>query len=149
MGKMQLPPDFKEFLQLLNSHKVEYLVVGGYAIGYHGFPRTTGDIDIWVAINSQNASALVAALRDFGFNVPNLKEELFLEEGRITRMGVPPMRIEILTKISGVQFEDCYRKRTVADLGGVTTNVIGLEDLKINKRAAGRLKDLNDLENLS
>ena len=118
MGKMQLPPDFKEFLQLLNSHKVEYLIVGGYAIGYHGFPRTTGDIDIWVAISDRNAATRADA------------------------------RIEILTKISGVQFEDCYPKRIVVDLGGVVTSVIGIEDLKINKRAAGRLKDLNDLENL-
>lgn len=113
MAKMQLPPDFKEFLQLLNSHKVEYLVIGGYAIGYHGFPRTTGEIDIWVAVNARNASAVVRALKEFGFDVPNLKEDLFLEEGRITRMGVPPMRIEILTKISGVRFEDCYPKRIV------------------------------------
>jgi hypothetical protein len=148
MAKMQLPPDFKEFLQLLNSHDVEYLVIGGYAIGYHGFPRTTGDIDIWVAINPRNASALVRALKEFGFNMPTLSEDLFLEEGRITQMGVPPMRIEILTKISGVRFEDCYRKRTVADLGGVRANIISREDLKANKRAAGRSKDLNDLDNL-
>lgn len=130
MAKMQLPPDFKEFLQLLNSHKVEYLVIGGYAIGHHGFPRTTGEIDIWVAVNARNASAVVRALKEFGFDVPNLKEDLFLEEGRITRMGVPPMRIEILTKISGVRFEDCCPKRIVADLDGITANIIGLDDLK-------------------
>lgn len=148
MGKMQLPPDFREFLQLLNSRNVKYLVVGGYAVGHHGFPRTTGDIDVWIAVNPENASAMVAALKEFGFDVPALNEELFLEEGRITQMGVPPIRIEILTKISGVQFEQCYANRSVTDIDGIPINMIGLNDLKKNKQAAGRLKDLNDLENL-
>lgn len=149
MAKMQLPLDFREFLQLLNSHSVEYLVVGGYAVGFHGFPRTTGDIDVWIAVNQRNASAMVAALKEFGFNVPSLNEELFLEIGRITQMGVPPMRIEILTKISGVDFGECYKNRMITDCDGTKVNIIALNDLKRNKRAAGRFKDLNDLENLT
>ncbi|HMJ65121.1 MAG TPA: hypothetical protein VK615_07200 [Candidatus Binatia bacterium] len=148
MGKMQLPLDFREFLHLLNSHNVEYLVVGGYAVGHHGFPRATGDLDIWIAVNETNASATVTALKEFGFNVPALTKELFLEEGRITQMGVPPVRIEILTKISGVRFDQCYVNRVVSETEGLKLNVIGLNDLKKNKKAAGRLKDLNDLENL-
>jgi hypothetical protein len=149
MGKMQLPLDFREFLHLLNSHSVEYLVVGGYAVGHHGFPRATGDLDIWIAINEGNASAMMAALKEFGFNVPALTKELFLEEGRITQMGVPPVRIEILTRISGVRFDQCYANRVVTEVEGLKFNVIGLSDLKKNKKAAGRLKDLNDLENLT
>ena len=148
MGKMQLPLDFKEFLQLLNSHGVEYLVVGGYAVGHHAFPRATGDLDVWIAVNPKNAASMVAVLKQFGFNLPELTDKLFLEEGRITQMGVPPVRIEILTKISGVRFEECYENRTIAEVDGITVNIIGLDELKKNKRAAGRLKDLNDLENL-
>ena len=148
MATVHLPPDFKEFLQLLNAHQVEYLLIGGYAVGYHGYPRATADMDIWIAIRPQNAKKVVAVLKDFGFDIPELQPELFLKEDQIIRMGVPPIRIEIATTISGVDFEACYRERTVDKLDGVLVNLISLEHLKINKRASGRHKDLNDLENL-
>jgi hypothetical protein len=143
-----LPPDFKEFLQLLNSHQVEYLLIGGYAVGYYGYPRATADMDVWIAIHAQNAERLVAVLKEFGFDVPELSTNLFLQENQVIRMGVPPMRIEILTTISGVEFETCYTERTVDVIDGVEINFISLSHLKINKKASGRYKDLNDLENL-
>lgn len=143
-----LPSDFKDFLRLLNSKQVEYLLIGGYAVGYYGYARATADIDIWIAINPENAQKVVDAIREFGFNVEGLTSELFLQPNKIARMGVPPFRIEVLTTISGVSFEECYAEKTVDVLDGVEVNIISLKDLKLNKRASGRLKDLNDLENL-
>ena len=96
---LQLAPDFKDFLRLLNDKQVEYLIVGGYAVGYHGYPRATGDLDIWIAIHRANARKLVATLKDFGFDVPELHEDLFLQENKVIRMGYPPVRIELLTTI--------------------------------------------------
>ncbi len=148
MATIQLPPDFKEFLQLLNEHDVAYLLIGGYAVGYHGYPRATVDMDIWVAIHPQNAEKIVAVLTEFGFDLPELTPALFLERDKIIRMGVPPMRLEILTTISGVEFEACYQNRIEDVLDGVKINLIGLDDLKRNKLSSGRHKDLNDLENL-
>jgi len=145
---IHLPSDFKEFLQLLNSHQVKYLLIGGYAVGYYGYPRATGDMDVWVAISPQNAESLVAVLKEFGFAVPDLSIELFLKREQIIRMGIPPMRLEILTTISGVSFEECYAERTIDVIDGVKINFINLSHLKINKKASGRHKDLNDLENL-
>lgn len=145
---IHLPSDFKEFLQLLNSHQVKYLLIGGYAVGYYGYPRATGDMDIWVAISPQNAESLVAVLKEFGFAVPDLSIELFLKKEQIIRMGIPPMRLEILTTISGVSFEECYAERTIDVIDGVKINFINLSHLKINKKASGRHKDINDLENL-
>ncbi len=146
---MTLPPDFKEFLQLLNSHKVLYLLIGGYAVGYYGYPRATIDMDIWVAIHPDNAHRVVSALTEFGFDLPDLEDSLFMQENKIVRMGVPPMRLEILTSISGVQFDVCFEDRTVDEIDGVRVNLISLECLKHNKKASGRYKDLNDLEHLS
>ena len=143
-----LPPDFKEFLRLLNSHEVEYLLIGGYAVNYYGYSRATADMAIWVAVNPQNAEKLVAALKEFGFDVPALTPELFLQEGKVTRMGVPPFRIELLNTISGVGFNECYPERTQDTLDDVEVNIINLNDLKANKKASGRHKDLDDLEHL-
>src|SRR2546427_5846087 len=127
MATIRLPRDFREFLRLLDSHRVEYLVVGGYAVAYHGYPRATADLDVWIAVNDQNALRVVVALKEFGFDLPDLSPQLFLQEGRMVRMGIPPMRIEIATSVSGVRFKDCYQARTVADLDGVAMNLIGLE----------------------
>ncbi len=148
MATIQLPSDFKEFLQLLNSRRVEYLVVGGYAVGFHGSPRATGDLDIWVAATEENAQKLEEVLREFGFDLSELSKELFLEKDRVVRMGVPPIRIEILTSISGVHFPQCYTSRQTAEIEGMKVDFISLEDLKANKRAAGRHQDLSDLERL-
>jgi hypothetical protein len=135
-------------LELLTSHEVEYLVVGGYAVGYHGYPRATVDLDIWIAVSEATAHKLVQTLKDFGFDAPELVPELFLRERKVIRMGAPPVRLEILTSIDGVDFETCYARRVVGQMDGVTLNLISLEDLKRNKRASGRAKDLADLEEL-
>ena len=148
MATIQLPPDFKDFLKLLKEHRVQYLLIGGYAVGYHGYPRATADMDIWVAITPDNAERIVAALRDFGFDVPELSVDLFLQENQIVRMGVPPVKLELVTSISGVEFDKCYRERIIDILDGVEVNLIDLKHLKINKKASGRYKDLADLENL-
>ncbi len=104
---LTLPDDFREFLRLPNFHCVEYLLIGGFAVSYHGYPRTTNDMDIWVAMSRQNAEKLVALLKEFGFDTPELTVDLFLTEQKVVRMGIPPMRIEILTSISGVDFASC------------------------------------------
>jgi len=148
MATINLPPDFKEFLRLLNEHRVEYLLIGGYAVAYHGYPRATADIDIWIAIHPANAEKIVATLHDFGFELPQVTRELFLNEGQLIRMGMPPVRVEIATSISGVDFRECWAERIEDDLDGVPVNIIGLRQLKLNKKAAGRHKDLDDLENL-
>ena len=145
---IRLPPDFKEFLRLLNSHRVEYLLIGGYAVAYHGYPRPTGDMDIWIAVNLQNATRVTAALVEFGFEADDVPVSLFTEPGRIVRMGIPPMRLEIVTTISGVDFASCYARRVSEVVDGVAVNIIGLDDLKTNKKASARHKDLNDLEQL-
>jgi hypothetical protein len=148
MAEIELPADFKEFLRLLNEHHVEYLVIGGYAVAYHGYPRATGAIDVWVAVHPRNAERIVAALKQFGFDLPALSPDLFLKENQIIRMGVPPLRIEIATTISGVTFDECYVSRVVDVVDEVEINFIDLVHLKVNKQAAGRSKDLADLENL-
>jgi len=148
MATIQLPPDFKEFLQLLNEKQVEYLLIGGYAVAYYGHPRATGDIDVWIATNPENASKLLAALKAFGFGETGASAKLLMETDRVIRMGMPPIRIEIQTSVSGVEFEECYNRKVVATLDGIPVNMISREDLKRNKRAAGRNKDLSDLENL-
>jgi len=145
---IHLPKDFKELLQLLNSKKIEYLVVGGYAVALYGYPRATGDIDIWIATSKDNAHKTVEALKEFGFNTPQLKEELFLEKEKNIRMGNPPLRIELLTSIDGVEFTECYRNKKTVAIDDIDINFISLEDLKKNKKAGGRYQDLADLENL-
>ena len=145
---IRLPPDFREFLRLLSSHRVEYLLIGGYAVGYHGYPRPTGDMDVWIAVSSLNAARVVAALVEFGFRAEDVPVALFAQAGKIVRMGIPPMRLEILTTISGVDFAACYARRVPLEVDGVVVNLIGLDDLKANKKASGRHKDLNDLEQL-
>jgi len=148
MATINLPPDFSEFLRLLNAHQVEYLLIGGYAVAYHGYPRATADMDIWIATHPRNAARVVAALKEFGFDVPALSVELFQTENQIVRMGNPPVRIEIATGISGVSFAECYAARVIDVLDGLEVSLISLHDLKRNKRASGRHKDLDDLENL-
>jgi hypothetical protein len=146
--EIKLPPDFKEFLSLLNSHRVEYLLIGGYAVSYHGYPRATNDIDVWIAVHPDNAARMVTVLHEFGFSLAEISAELFLKVPSIVRMGYPPMRIEVTTSISGVAFEQCYAERVVDTLDGIKVNIIGLAHLKQNKQASGRFKDLADLENL-
>jgi hypothetical protein len=117
-------------------------------VGYHGYVRATADMDIWVDPERGNAERLVEVLREFGFGASDPTPEMFLEEARVIRMGVPPIRIELLTSLSGVEFEECYAERVVEDWDDVSVNIISLPKLKENKRASGRLKDLSDLEYL-
>lgn len=146
---MQLPGDFKEFLSLLGSHGVRYLLIGGYAVNYYGYTRATGDIDVWIALEPENAKRMVDVVREFGFDTPELSPELFLQERRIVRMGNVPLRIEILTQIDGVTFDECYTDRVDATIDEIDVTVIALAHLKQNKRASGRHKDLDDLKRLS
>ena len=149
MATILLPTDFKEFLQLLGEHQVEYLLIGGYAVAYHGYPRATGDMDIWVARHERNAARIAAALEAFGFgDATGASAEVFLKPDQVVRMGNPPLRIELLTGISGVEFAACFARRIVAVLDGVPVNIIASDDLKTNKAASGRTKDLNDLKQL-
>jgi predicted nucleotidyltransferase len=145
---IELPSDFREFLKLLNANGVEYLLIGGYAVGYHGYPRATNDIDIWIATNEINASRITRVLKEFGFDTPDLTPELFLQKDRMVRLGLPPMRIEVLVEISGVQFSECYKERVDDVIDGIPVNLISLKHLKLNKKASGRYKDLDDLEHL-
>jgi predicted nucleotidyltransferase len=148
MGTTLLPRDFKEFLTSLNSRNVRYLLIGGYAVSYYGYVRATADLDVWVEPTAINARQVVAALNDFGIKVPELTEAIFIARDQVARIGVPPIRIELLTSISGVEFEECYAHRLNAVIDEITVPVISLEHLKENKKASGRLKDLNDLEML-
>jgi hypothetical protein len=149
MATIRLPADFRDFLKLLNSNRVEYLLIGGYAVCYHGYYRNTNDIDFWIAVHPENARRLVSLIREFGFDLPELKEELFLEKGRLIRMGVEPTRIEILTEISGCDFADCYSRRVDGQMDQVPVTIISREDLIRNKIKSGRLKDLDDAQSLS
>jgi hypothetical protein len=145
---IRLPNDFKEFLQFLHSENVEYLLVGGYAVGYHGHPRATGDIDIWINPTAANAQRLASALRQFGFSPTTIDPRMFEQPHQVFSIGVPPISIELLTSVSGLQFDEAFADRVNTVLDGVQVTVISLEMLKANKRASGRLKDLADLESL-
>jgi hypothetical protein len=148
MATTRLPADFRDFLKLLHSHRVEYLLVGGYAVCYHGYYRNTVDIDFWIAVNPENAAKIAELIREFGFDLPELSPNLFLQKGRMIRMGLEPTRIEILTEISGCDFSDCYSRRIDATLDGVPVTIISLSDLIRNKLSSGRLKDLDDAQKL-
>lgn len=145
---MILQPDFKEFIELLNSKKVEYLIVGGYAVGFHGRPRYTGDLDFWVAISIENAHKLKVALDEFGFSSFGLEDADFLKEDVVIQLGYEPVRIDILTSVTGLNFKDCYERKVRAIIDEVEIDFIHLNDLKRNKTSTGRAKDLGDVENL-
>jgi len=143
-----LSKDFKEFAELLNSIGVEYMVVGGYALAAHGHPRYTGDLDIWLRPSRENVARLLKALDAFGFGSLGLKEADFLEPEAVIQLGYPPARIDLLTAIDGVVFDDCYPRRVPMQVGGTMLPIIDLADFRANKRASGRAKDLADLESL-
>jgi hypothetical protein len=143
-----LSKDFKEFIELLNEHKVRYLVVGGYAVAFHGHPRYTKDLDVWIDLSSENADKVIKALEEFGFGSLGLNPEDFLESDQIIQLGYPPNRIDILTTLKKLKFEDCYKARIEVEIQGLKINFIDLENLKQNKRATGRPQDLADAESL-
>ncbi len=132
----------------LNSKGVEYLLIGGYAVAHHGYPRATNDLDVWIAATPENADRVVDAIAEFGFDAVREERTRFTQADQVIRMGVPPLRIEILTTIDGVTFPECFAGRVTANLDGLEVHLISLRDLRINKQASGRLKDLSDLEEL-
>jgi hypothetical protein len=146
---MILNQDFREFIQSLNENNVRFLVVGGYAVAFHGHPRYTKDLDVWIEINPDNAQRLIQALEQFGFASLELIPNDFLEWGMIVQLGYPPNRIDLIMGLAGVDFEECYDKRMITDVGGVVVPFIDLENLRRNKQTVGRLQDLADLENLA
>jgi predicted nucleotidyltransferase len=143
-----IPRDFREFLKLLNRKRVRYLVVGGYAVAYHGYPRYTGSLDIFVALSTANGRALVSVFREFGFDDPSLEPSFFTDPGQVIRLGRKPMRLEIINAIDGVTFDECFRRRVRARIGGLRINFIGVNELLKNKRASDRSKDRADVETL-
>jgi predicted nucleotidyltransferase len=143
-----LSQDFREFIQLLNENNVRYLIVGGYAVALHGYPRYTKDIDIWVENHPLNAERIIQALDQFGFGSLGLKSTDFLEQDTIIQLGYPPNRIDLITSLPGVDFEACFRAKIDIEIDGVVIHFIDLENLKKNKKATGRAHDLADLENL-
>lgn len=144
-----LNQDFREFIQSLNDNRVRYLVIGGYAVALHGYPRYTKDIDIWVEMSCENAARLLSALAQFGFASLNLKPEDFMVPDQVIQLGYPPNRIDLLTTPDGVDFETAYGTKVVVEISNTQVNFINLKNLRINKRASGRLQDLADLENLA
>ena len=146
---MELYPDFREFFESFNAHEVRYLVVGGYAVGFHGLPRYTGDIDTWVEPTPENSRRTVAAMADFGFVSPGLEPDAFAVENVVVQIGQSPLRIDVMTSPSGVAFGPCFEARLDVEADGVPIHVIGLDCLRANKAASGRPQDLADLSRLS
>jgi len=140
--------DFKEFIQSLNDNHVRYLIVGGYAVAFHGHPRYTKDIDVWIEMTQENSGNVIKALEQFGFGSLGLKEDDFLLPDQIIQLGYPPSRIDLITTLSGVDFASCYASRVQIDIDEIQVNFIDLENLRKNKQASGRHQDLADLESL-
>lgn len=145
---MKLDPNFSEFIALLNANHVEYLLVGGYAVMFHGYPRFTGDMDVWIRPTESNALKVLRALGEFGFAGLGLGVKDLTAKDTVVQFGYPPLRIDVMTGIDGVNFEECFARRLITDVSGVSVNLIHLQDLKTNKRATGRYKDLNDIDHL-
>jgi predicted nucleotidyltransferase len=145
---MELDKDFREFIGLLNEHKVKYLVIGGYAVNFHGYPRYTKDIDFWLWMTDENIKKLINAIKDFGFGSLNLVVEDFMTPENIIQLGYEPLRIDLLMDVDGVSFEECYNRRTETKLDGTMVNFLSIQDLITAKKKAGRLQDLADAEQL-
>ena len=141
--------DFIDFIELLNLHKVDYMIIGAHALAYHGRPRHTGDLDIWIKPSDTNAEKMVSVLNDFGFGSLGLKEQDFLKENYVTQLGYPPLRIDILNSISGVEFNEAYLNKIVSDIDDLVVNFINIKEFIQNKIATGRAKDIGDIESLN
>ncbi|HKV33824.1 MAG TPA: hypothetical protein VJP89_05880 [Pyrinomonadaceae bacterium] len=145
---MNLPKDLKEFVELLNGHDVRFLIVGAFAVAYHGYPRYTSDIDIFVDKSAENAELLLKAIHEFGFGEIGLSKEDFMKKDQVIQLGVAPNRIDMMTFLSGISFDEAWSSRELGELGGITVPFISLDILKRNKEATGRSQDLVDLEHL-
>jgi hypothetical protein len=146
---MILNKDFREFIESLNAHEVKYLIVGGYAVALHGYPRYTKDLDVWIKVSEENALQVIKALHQFGFTDASLTEKDFLIPDSFVQLGYPPNRIDIVTSCDGVDFQTCYGCKKEITIDGLPVSFIDLENLKKNKKASGRPQDLADLDNLS
>ena len=147
-GNMVLNQDFREFIESLNDNNVRYLIIGGYAVAFHGHPRYTKDLDVWIWISQENAASMVKALDQFGFASLGLKAEDFLEPDTVIQLGYPPNRIDILMGLKGMDFESSYSSRIEVEIDKLKLNFIDLAKLKKSKKLAGRKQDLADLHNL-
>ena len=145
---MEVHPDFKEFLELFNKHQVEYLIVGGYALAFHGAPRFTGDIDIFIYANPENAEHVLDALEEYGFESSDLTVEDFTSYNKVIQLGTPPVRVDIITSLTGVSWDEVIKSKVPGSYGGVPVFFISKSDFIKNKRAIGRMKDLADIEAL-
>jgi hypothetical protein len=145
---MEIQQDFKEFFECLNAGRVDYLIVGGHAVAFHGAPRFTGDIDLYVKPDPANAQRILDALNAFGFGGLDLTVEDFLEPDKVIQLGVPPVRIDLITSISGVSWKDAADGAVEGTYGGVPVNYIGRDALILNKKSTGRKRDAADLEAL-
>ena len=145
---MILLPDWREFIELLNRHEVDYIIVGAWARAFHGIPRSTGDIDFFVRRSPENARRLVQVLEEFGFGSLDIGSDDFLRPDRIVQLGIEPYRIDVINTISGVTFEEAWAERVAGEIDGLPTQFLSLRLFKRNKRAAGRPKDLADLDAL-
>jgi Nucleotidyl transferase of unknown function (DUF2204) len=144
----KLQADLKEFIALLNSHGVEYILVGGHAVAYHGHPRFTGDIDFLIRATEVNAERVLAVLEDFGFGSVGIEKSDLLKSGQVIQLGQPPNRIDLLTSISAVDFDSAWQSRIQTAIDDQPVNILGWEALLRNKRASARQKDLADVEKL-
>lgn len=145
---MTLDKDFEEFVFLLNKHAIDYMIVGGYALAFHGKPRHTGDLDIWIDLSEDNAQKMIDVINDFGMGSLGMEKQDFLKKGGITQIGYPPLRIDILNEIDGISFNQAYPNKLIIDIDGLQVNYIGLEDLIINKQVSGRQQDISDVKQL-
>jgi len=145
---MTLAQDFEDFVKLLNKHQVDYMVVGGYALAFHGKPRHTGDLDIWINSSEANAEKLVIAIKEFGLSSLGLTKSDFMQEGYVTQIGYPTLRIDILNTIDGVKFEDAFPNKLLVDVNGIEVKYIGLKEFIVNKTASGRSQDIADLKEI-
>jgi len=147
--KMKLQADLREFIELLNSHGVKYVIVGGYAVAYHGFPRYTGDIDFFIEVSQDNAERMSKVVAAFGFGSTGLTSRAFLEEGVIVQLGVPPNRIDIVTGLTGVDFDEAWASKVAAELDGIPVHFLSKDVLIKNKAATGRARDQADIEDIA
>jgi hypothetical protein len=145
---MEIQPDFRDLLACFNKHEVEFLVVGGYALAVHGAPRLTGDLDLYVRPSPDNALRALAALREFGFGPLDISADDFAVPDRVIQLGYPPVRVDLVTSISGVSWDEAVLDGPTAQFGDVPVRVIGYDAFLRNKRATGRRKDLADIEAL-
>lgn len=148
MKKISLEKDIIDFIILCNKHNVKYLVIGGYAVSVHGYPRSTKDIDLCIEMSETNASKMIQVIKDFGFSSLKLKSEDFLKKDSITQLGFPPLRIDILNDLDGVSFEEAWNNKKIISFENVPVNFIGYNDLLIVKQKAGRPQDIADVEKL-